>query len=71
MSVPVTWYDVEHSILVVTIYRGMTWADYHRCVDAVISEASQVNHRVDVIFDDNVGCLPAIPCHTSNKVSPK
>ena len=58
MSLEVQWYDAEHTILVATIAKDTTWSDYHNAVDKIIKEASQVNHRVDIIFHDEVG-MPA------------
>jgi hypothetical protein len=55
MPLSVNWYDDEHSIIVVTITNDMTWNDYHDAIGWIVSEASQVAHRVDLIFHDNVG----------------
>ncbi len=58
MSLNVTWYDNEHTILVATIAKDTTWTEYNEAIDRIITEASQVDHRVDVIFYDEVG-MPA------------
>lgn len=55
MSLEVKWYDDAHTILVATLAKDTTWDEYHSAVDQIISEAKQANHRVDVIFHDEVG----------------
>ena len=55
MPLSVSWYDDEHSIIVVTITVDTTWGEYDQAIDWIVTEASQVEHRVDVIFHDNVG----------------
>lgn len=55
MSLSVNWYDDEHSIIVVTVTTDMTWSEYDQVIDWIVAEASKVDHRVDIIFHDNVG----------------
>jgi hypothetical protein len=55
MLFSVNWYDDEHSIIVVTITKDMTWEMYHQAVEWIVSEAAKVDHRVDIVFHDNVG----------------
>jgi hypothetical protein len=55
MTLPVKWYDNEHSIILATITANTTWEEYHRSVDWIVTEAAKVDHRVDLIFHDDVG----------------
>jgi hypothetical protein len=55
MPLSVKWYDAEHSIIIITITNDTTWNDYHEAIDWTVNEAAQVNHRVDIIFYDDVG----------------
>lgn len=55
MPLDVKWYDDAHSIIVVTITIDTTWSEYDQAVDWIVTEASKVDHRVDIIFHDNVG----------------
>ena len=55
MPLEVKWYDPEHTILIGTIAKNTIWDDYHKAIDQIVHEASQVSHRVDVIILDDVG----------------
>lgn len=55
MPVTAAWYDDEHTIIKVTIAPDMTWDAYHQIVDWIVTEAAKVEHRVDIIFHDDVG----------------
>lgn len=55
MPLAVNWYDNEQSIIVVTITTDTTWDQYHKAIDWIVSEAKGVDHRVDIIFHDEVG----------------
>jgi hypothetical protein len=55
MPLSVNWYDNEHSIIIVTITVDTTWSEYDQAVDWIVTESSKVDHRVDLIFHDNVG----------------
>jgi hypothetical protein len=55
MTLPVKWYDNEHSIILATITAGSTWEQYHQAIDWIVTEAAKVDHRVDLIFHDDVG----------------
>lgn len=55
MTLNVDWYDEAHSIIVATISPTTTWDEYHQQIDWMVSEAKKVDHRVDIIFHDNVG----------------
>ena len=55
MALSVKWYDDEHSIVLVTITNDTTWNQYHQAIDWIVAESAQVDHRVDVIFYDDVG----------------
>ena len=58
MSLEVSWYDTEQTILIATFAKDTTWSDYHNAVDEMMLMATQVNHPIDVIFHDEVG-MPA------------
>ena len=55
MTTPVDWYDEEQSIIKVTITTSSTWEEYYEVVEWIVAEASKVDHRVDIIFHDDVG----------------
>jgi hypothetical protein len=55
MSISINWHDDSHSIIVITIARDTTWGDYHQSIDWIVTEAAKVEHRIDIIFHDNVG----------------
>jgi hypothetical protein len=55
MALPVNWYDDAHSIIVSTITSTTTWDEYHQAVDWIVTEAAKVDHRVDIIFHDDIG----------------
>ncbi|MFN8375704.1 MAG: hypothetical protein U0694_22890 [Anaerolineae bacterium] len=55
MGLEVKWHDTEQTILVATIAQDTTWHDYHVAIDLIIRYAAAANHRVDVIFLDDVG----------------
>lgn len=55
MPISVNWYDDELTIIKVTITTDMTWDAYHHVIDWIVTEAGKVEHRVDVIFHDDVG----------------
>lgn len=58
MSLPVKWYDEEHTIIQATIAKDTTWEDYHKAIDWIIDQAQNVSYRIDLIFLDDVG-MPA------------
>lgn len=58
MSLAVKWYDAEQTILIATIAKDTSWVDYHSSIDEIILKASQTDHRIDVIYYDEVG-MPA------------
>jgi hypothetical protein len=55
VTLNVAWYDEAYSIIVATITPTTTWEEYHQIIDWIVSEAKKVDHRVDIIFHDNVG----------------
>jgi hypothetical protein len=55
MPTPVDWYDDEQTIIKVTITRSSTWNEYHKVIDWIVTEVEKVDHRVDIIFHDEVG----------------
>ncbi len=55
MPTPVDWYDEEHSIVKVTITPNSTWEEYYQVIEWIVAEVSKVDHRVDIIFHDDVG----------------
>jgi hypothetical protein len=55
MPLPVSWHDAEHSIIVATIQKDTIWEEYHQAIEWIVTQAAKVDHRVDIIFHDNVG----------------
>ena len=55
MATPVDWYDDEHTIIKVTITPTSTWEEYHQTVEWIETEATKVDHLINVIFHDEVG----------------
>ncbi|MEZ4672088.1 MAG: hypothetical protein R3E39_29635 [Anaerolineae bacterium] len=58
MACEVSWYDPEHTILIVTITKDTTWTDYHNAIDVLVAHAAATDQRIDAVFYDNVG-MPA------------
>jgi hypothetical protein len=55
MPTPVIWHDDEHSIIKVTITPTSTWDEYYQVIAWIVTEVTQVDHRVDIVFNDDVG----------------
>lgn len=55
MPYTISWYNDEHSILVVDIRGEVSWEAWHNTVDQVGRQIQTVNHRVDLIIDDHMG----------------
>jgi len=60
MGLEITWYDVDQTILVATIAKNTTWADYHNAIDQIVAQADG-KCRVDVVFVDDVGMPTGYP----------
>lgn len=70
MGLEVKWYDAEQTILLATIAKDTTWDDYHASIDAILKLAASVNHRVDLVFLDDVGMPKGNPLpHLRNGIA--
>lgn len=49
------WYDRDHTVIRIDIYGDVTWEQLHITLDTMIEEITNTPHRVDVIFNDQVG----------------
>jgi len=69
MGLEVKWRSEEHTILVATIAKDTTWADYHNSIDEILKRAASVSYRVDLIYLDNVGMPKGNPLpHLKNGI---
>ncbi len=55
MPIEPSWYDEEHSIIKVDIPARSSWDEYYVAVNWIVAEMKTVDHRVDVIFYEEVG----------------
>jgi hypothetical protein len=58
MPITVAWDDPQQTALLFTYERPWTWGEFDAAVEQILTFASVVDHKVDVIFDLRKGGFP-------------
>jgi len=58
MPYDISWYDADHSIVLIHIHGEVTWDAWYKAVDQTIEKINEVPHRVDLIYVDDAGFPP-------------
>jgi hypothetical protein len=65
MTVTVSWYDPDHTIVHYCIQNGWNWETFYPALEKALQMEFSVSHRVDVIVQlpDSVNMPPSVITH--------